>query len=1040
MTEQRTRRRARRRGSGDVVDEGTATEALEALQVAAPPAPEVRPSDDRNVGFLRKAAHDARDTVREAFRVGQLIRTPYGLVPILVLAISGIIKGFDGSIFTLVVPNIVQDLNLNVVTLLQILNLVNGFILVLATVGIAYMLDRTRRVPWIAGGTILSGIGSLITPQMRSNYGLGLAQTGGGTGATAAAIPELSLAADYYPIDQRGKAFAFTITLNRIGTLFAPYLIAVLVVHTSWRVPFRITGAALVAVGILMLLLLREPIRGYMERRAAGLTEAQAKMPEPPVSFGEAWRTVFAIRTYRRLFLSAIVGGVGDVVYGLTFVFFLVEKYNLGVISRGKLVVVAGAAAIPAGFIGGGLTDSLFRRRPERVLYVSGTLAVLEAASLAYIASKPPLWALTAVFAVFGAAFAAIQPARLAFVSQLVPANMRTLGLNLTAIAAIPAAIVASPLLAQIPTWGFQGELFATVPFFAISALIDISAAPLFPRDARAAVSSQTATAEYREALAKGAVKLLVCRDVDVDYDGVQVLFGVDFHADEGEIVALLGTNGAGKSTLLRAISGTHQASGGAIIFDGRDTTHIPPYEVAGRGIVHMPGGRGIFPGLTVRENLRLATWTHREADPDDPIHRPSPVADIDLDEVLEIFPALAQRLETPAGALSGGEQQMVSLAQAFLQRPRLLLIDELSLGLSPQIVQQLLGCVREINRRGVTIVVVEQSVNVALTIAERAVFMEKGEVRFVGKSADLLRRPDILRAVYVKGTGALTSAPPSAAGRRRPRGDEDRRVVLEVEGLSRSFGGVKAVDDVSFGLRDEEILGLIGPNGAGKTTIFDLISGYLPPDAGRVFYDGVDVTGMGPDERARLQLVRRFQDARLFPSLTVYETLLVALDRRQDVKNTALIALQMPQVRASERRVRRRADQLIELLGLEAYRDKFVKELSTGLRRVTDLACVLAMEPRVLLLDEPSSGIAQAEAESLGPLLLRVRRETGCSILIIEHDMPLISRVADELLALDQGRAVMRGVPETVLNDPRVVESYLGTSEAAIRRSGART
>jgi branched-chain amino acid transport system ATP-binding protein len=150
--------------------------------------------------------------------------------------------------------------------------------------------------------------------------------------------------------------------------------------------------------------------------------------------------------------------------------------------------------------------------------------------------------------------------------------------------------------------------------------------------------------------------------------------------------------------------------------------------------------------------------------------------------------------------------------------------------------------------------------------------------------------------------------------------------------------------------------------------------------------------------------------------------------------------ALQLPQARASERRLRRRADQLIELLELGAFRDKFVKELSTGVRRITDIACMLATEPKVLLLDEPSSGIAQAEAESLGPLLRRVRIETGASVLIIEHDMPLIARVADELLALDQGRVVVRGTPDKVLNDRTVVESYLGTSETAIRRSGALT
>jgi branched-chain amino acid transport system ATP-binding protein len=383
-----------------------------------------------------------------------------------------------------------------------------------------------------------------------------------------------------------------------------------------------------------------------------------------------------------------------------------------------------------------------------------------------------------------------------------------------------------------------------------------------------------------------------------------------------------------------------------------------------------------------------------------------------------------------------------LALAQAFLQRPHLLMIDELSLGLAPAVVQELLEAVRQIHSRGVTVIIVEQSVNIALTIAQRAIFMEKGEVKFVGETAALLRRPDILRAVYVKGTGALAAGPTGRKDERRRRRDAlaDARPLLEVHNLSRSFGGVKAVDDVSFDLREGEILGLIGPNGAGKTTIFDLISGYVPVDSGRVVYDGRDITNLGPDQRARLQLVRRFQDARLFPSLTVFESLLVALERHNDIRNMFLTALQLPQVRSSERRLRRRADVLIDMLELGAFRDKFVKELSTGLRRITDIACVLAAEPKVLLLDEPSSGIAQAETESLAPLFRRIRHETGCGILIIEHDMPLISSVSDELLALEQGRVVTRGTPDEVLNDERVIEAYLGTSEKVIKRSGVVT
>jgi len=263
---------------------------------------------------------------------------------------------------------------------------------------------------------------------------------------------------------------------------------------------------------------------------------------------------------------------------------------------------------------------------------------------------------------------------------------------------------------------------------------------------------------------------------------------------------------------------------------------------------------------------------------------------------------------------------------------------------------------------------------------------------------------------------------------------------VLELDGLTKRYGGITAVNDVDLALREGEVLGLIGPNGAGKTTLFDLVSGYQMPDAGRIRYEGLDITDLGVEERARRKLVRRFQDARLFPSLTVFETLLVALEQRLEVRSVVLGGAGTPRSRRSERRAQAQAVRLLELLELGAYRDKFVKELSTGLRRIVDIACVLATEPKVLLLDEPSSGIAQREAEGLAPLLGRVRFETGCSILIIEHDMPLISAVADELVALESGAVVMRGTPEQVLNDERVIRSYLGTSEAAVRRSGSLT
>jgi branched-chain amino acid transport system ATP-binding protein len=323
---------------------------------------------------------------------------------------------------------------------------------------------------------------------------------------------------------------------------------------------------------------------------------------------------------------------------------------------------------------------------------------------------------------------------------------------------------------------------------------------------------------------------------------------------------------------------------------------------------------------------------------------------------------------------------------------------------------------------------------------------MEKGEIRFHGPTDQLLERPDIVRSVFLEGAGAAMGTNGSGNGKAattatRKRSAAKRAIstdtVLHVDGLTRSFGGITAVDDVSFDLYDGEILGIIGPNGAGKTTLFDLLSGFIAPDSGRIALGDHELTRLGPEARAKLGLGRSFQDARLFPALTVEDSIKTALERQIEVRDPVAAALNLPAVTDSEAKVQKRTDELIELMGLEAFRGKFISELSTGSRRIVDLACVLAHDPKVLLFDEPSSGIAQRETEALGPLLRRIREATGASLLLIEHDMPLVTGVADEILALDLGRVIVRGRPRDVVTHPAVVEAYLGTSEAAISRSG---
>jgi ABC-type branched-subunit amino acid transport system ATPase component/ABC-type branched-subunit amino acid transport system permease subunit len=516
---------------------------------------------------------------------------------------------------------------------------------------------------------------------------------------------------------------------------------------------------------------------------------------------------------------------------------------------------------------------------------------------------------------------------------------------------------------------------------------------------------------------------VLWCRDLTASYGPLQVLFGVDLDVRENEIVALLGTNGAGKSTVLRALMGRMGSAAGAMAFAGSSIAGRTTDDIARQGIALMPGGRGVFPTLTVAENLRLAGWQLRA--------RPER-ARVARDEVDALFPALATRLAQRAGDLSGGEQQQLSLAMALLTQPRVLLIDELSLGLAPAVVGTLAEKIREVNASGVTVVIVEQSVNVALTLAQRAVFLEKGSVRFEGPTADLLERPDLLRSVFLgDATGASGGRSLTASG------GATRGGHLHCDGVVKRFGGITAVDHVDLDVRAGRIVGLIGHNGAGKTTLFDLISGFQSLDGGSIRIDGVEVATEPAHRRVVAGLGRSFQQARLFPSLTVEESILVALDRHLEVRGTAAAGLALPAALDAEAEADARASEIIDLLGLGGFAETPIAALSTGTRRIVELACVLAVEPTVLLLDEPSAGVAQKDTEALGHLLREVRDRTGCTIVVIEHDMALLTDLCDELVALELGAVIARGTPAEVLADPLVIESYLGTDDAAIQRSG---
>jgi branched-chain amino acid transport system ATP-binding protein len=228
---------------------------------------------------------------------------------------------------------------------------------------------------------------------------------------------------------------------------------------------------------------------------------------------------------------------------------------------------------------------------------------------------------------------------------------------------------------------------------------------------------------------------LLEIKDVDVHYGGIHALRGVSLSVDAGEIVTLIGANGAGKTTTLRAISALVKPTRGHVKFAGADITHVPAHEIVARGLIHAPEGRGIFSNMSVRENLEIGAFLRKDN------------IGPDWDYALSLFPRLKERLEQNAGTLSGGEQQMLAIARALMSRPKLLLLDEPSLGLAPQIVALIFKIVKTIAARGTTILLVEQNAHMALGVANRAYVLEVGEIVLEGPAKDLAKNDEIRKA-----------------------------------------------------------------------------------------------------------------------------------------------------------------------------------------------------------------------------------------------------------------------------------------------------
>ncbi|HYD10437.1 MAG TPA: MFS transporter, partial [Acidimicrobiales bacterium] len=775
-----------------------------------------------------------------------------GTAPLLALAGLNMVDELDREAAAVLLPEIRDHFGLSIQGILTLVSIVSVCVLFLQ-IPLSHLADRRSRTKIAAGGAAAWGVFSFLTALAPNVWSFGAVRGGAALGQAVNGSTHRSLLADHYPVINRAGVYGVYDAASPAGRFLAALAAGVLADLFGWRVPFMVFAVPTMLF-VWLTLHLQDPVRGFHERSMLTGDADAAFTEERPASLPESMRMLWQVRTLRRIWIAIPVLSIPLYALSPLLALYYEEELGLSASERGLVAAAGEPFAFIGLFVGIPIASKLLRRDPAMLVRFLGVAGALQVLSLFLLVMTNNLVIVVGMRLVLGLATSCTAPALAAGLSLVIPPRVRSVGFTIGNLFIVPTFLVGPIIGGLAEEWGLQRAIMLLCPMILIGVWIISTAGSFIATDISKVQSAALAMAEARAARERGESKLLIVRNLDVHYDDVQVLFGIDLEVDEGEIIALLGTNGAGKTTLLRAISGIADPSAGAIVFDGDDMTYTPADEVVRRGIVHVPGGRGVFPTLTVAEHVRLAGWT---------------TGNDDLDTLFGHFPVLRDRWEQPAGNLSGGEQQMLTLGMAFLAKPRLLMIDELSLGLAPIVVEQLLGIVRAIAARGTTIILVEQSVTVALTVAETAYFLEKGEVRFHGPTAELLERPDVLRAVFL-GDAPKIDHEPRAAG----------DTVLATREVSVAFGGVHAVRNVSIEVPAGQILGIIGPNGAGKTTLFDLLSGYLSPDSGRIVLDDRDVTELGPDARARAGMGRSFQDARLFPGLTIAETIALALER----------------------------------------------------------------------------------------------------------------------------------------------------------------
>jgi len=621
---------------------------------------------------------------------------------------------------------------------------------VLGAIPMGWAADRMRRIPIIGWSSIvfaamvaLSGMAVNAFAFFWARFGVGIAK--------ANTIPvHSSTIADTYPIGIRGRIGALDKGVGRLFAVLSPILVGGIAALANgpgeidgWRWAYYLLGIP-VAVAALAAFFLREPQRGRWEKEDV-LKESFTEDDPLPVSMDAAFSRLMQIRTMKTVVVGFSALGFGLFTAPVLENLWLEDKFGLESFERGAWATTAGLFTVLALIYVGPKFDRLWRENPTRTLHLVGALIGLSAIF------KPIQWAMPTVplfialsiptQVMLSTAFAMVGP----LIQAIVPYRLRGTGTALITLYIFFIGGTGGGLISFMfaDSWGPRvTTLVLTVPSSIIGGWIMFRGARHVRHDLSQNVQELLdEQAEQRRASDPSDVPVLQVNNVDFSYGPVQVLFDVGFEVRRGETLALLGTNGAGKSTILRVVSGLGMPRRGVVRLNGRTVTYTSPQLRSRLGIQQLPGGNGVFPDMTVRQNLVMGGYIHR-GDREDVERR--------IVEVLDLFPDLADRQGQRAGSMSGGQQQMLALARVLLHDPEILLIDELSLGLAPTVVQDLLALVERLQERGQTIILVEQSLNVALSVADRAIFLEKGQIRFEGPARELLERDDLARAVFL--------------------------------------------------------------------------------------------------------------------------------------------------------------------------------------------------------------------------------------------------------------------------------------------------